>query len=395
MVIGVVADYLVRLLVAPATSQVDAVVKHMRHLALELLEQVAEPLERVNARAYPEEVDALELGALDVHELVSDVLENGGVGRDADAGADQNQALVLEHVLGARAVRTVDAHRLELVLALDEASGPVAGVANVHRELGVRRRRRDRERMPLEQRQLAHIQVDVLTAAVLDARARHVVGNAQLDHIRRMHLVLVEVVAAQTAHEARQALEHVDTNGGQHPHPACGRRAGERGHVACPILGRPLGVADVALLRIVGAQVGLLAHHALQAVHAVERHEDGGERLVRIPEQVVERAADVLVGGGGEQAEDETEDEAGGARHQLQRLDNGHRIRLTHRVDVAGAADGAERGEEALVLGIGVRVAAARRAARERLADYERFKVANVTECVNHLRGVKETYIII
>lgn len=144
----------------PAARQVnlvldDVVAALLAHLLLELLEHLAEPLERVDARADPEEVDLAESGReLAEAEYVRDVFEYAGVGRRSDARAHQHHLLVLEHVLGARAERTVHAQRFHLAACHGtlERLRPVAAASHVNAYVRVVRRRRHCERMPLEPR---------------------------------------------------------------------------------------------------------------------------------------------------------------------------------------------------------------------------------------------------
>lgn len=86
----------------------DALVDVLR---LDGEQQRAEPLEGPKVSAHPEEVHLCETRlALRVVHAVPDGLENRRERRDSDTGSDEHRDLVLEHILGRGAERSVDVH---------------------------------------------------------------------------------------------------------------------------------------------------------------------------------------------------------------------------------------------------------------------------------------------
>lgn len=145
-------------------------------LAFQRGQQRLEPLERARVLAHPDELHAAE-AARRVRAVaqVPDVLEDGRPRRDADAGADEDGDLVLEHVFGGGAVGAVDseeghllavlegdlvhAHRVDAFVefrlgatrtdGVTECAGEVADLSDVHGDVRVVGAGRDGERVPL------------------------------------------------------------------------------------------------------------------------------------------------------------------------------------------------------------------------------------------------------
>lgn len=99
----------------------------------------------------------------------------------------------------------------------------------------------------------------------------------------------------EAAHKSNNPLGDIDSNRHNNPDPRSGHRPGKLGYIALFLrIGRPLGVDEIALLRVVAIEIGLLANDALHSVYDEEDVEDESGALMHVPEDVEERSSHVL-----------------------------------------------------------------------------------------------------
>lgn len=99
----------------------------------------------------------------------------------------------------------------------------------------------------------------------------------------------------EAAHKSNNPLGDIDNNRHNNPDPRSSHRPGKLGHIALFLrIGRPIGVDEIALLRVVSVEISLLSNDALNAVHDEEHVEDESGALMHVPEDIEERSAHVL-----------------------------------------------------------------------------------------------------
>lgn len=108
----------------------------------------------------------------------------------------------------------------------------------------------------------------------------------------------------EAAHKPNNPLGDIDNNRHNNPDPRSSHRSGKLGYIALLLrVGRPFGVDEIALLRVVAVEIGLLANDALHAVYDEEHVEDKSGTLMHVPEDVEKRSSHVLDRCSGDQAE--------------------------------------------------------------------------------------------
>lgn len=254
----------------------------------------AEPLERAEISADPEEVHLAQPRLLlRVVHAIPDRLEDGGEGGHADTGTDQDGHLVLEHVFGGGAERSIDVHtgkntaesginfvvlladtddlgRVSLLLVVEFAPqslgklpGKITDDTYVDRDVVLLWCAREGEGMVLPQGNSRAAKEDVLAGAslgvlLLDLDLAHVAGV--LDNLGDVRLVLATDLAGNALGEIGKSSVH----------PVLPEHTDGRG-------------ADRNAER---REVGL--DHAEGTVDGPEKEEDD-EHVVRVPEPLVVR----------------------------------------------------------------------------------------------------------
>ena len=288
-------------------------------LLLERGEQGLEPLEGAGVLCDPDELDAAQArGRVRAGAHVPDVLEDGGPGRHADAGADEHRDLVVEDVLGRRAVGPVDADLGHLLPGLQRhlvhgvgvdgvvllglrgpgaegvahGSGPVADLAHVDGDVGVEGAGGDGEGVPLLARDGGDVDEEPLAGLVAHAG----LGELQLDGVAGVADDLDDLGLAAGADLAVEALDQVDA--------------------AAPQLPAPALVADAVIPEVRARERREVAdrvpHEAVRGV-GVESEQEGDEEVVRVPEGLEGLLPDLRVGGGVHEQHAEEHDVAGDA----------------------------------------------------------------------------------
>lgn len=261
-----------------------------RGLGLEAGEQRLEPFEGGGVLADPDELDAAQArGRVGPGAQVPDVFEDGGPGRDADAGADEDGDLVVEDVFGGGAVGAVDAQARHLLPVLErdlvhahgvegvvvfglggagaegvaEGAGEVADLPDVHADVGVKGTGGDGEGVPLGGGDGGDVEHEPLAGFVFhggfgELYLHGIIGVADdFDDLSRTPRVDLAV----------EALEQVDA--------------------AAPELPAPALVADAVVPEVGaverGVGMGAVADEALGGV-GVEADEEGDEEVMGVPE---------------------------------------------------------------------------------------------------------------
>ena len=99
----------------------------------------------------------------------------------------------------------------------------------------------------------------------------------------------------EAARKSNNPLGDIDSNRHNNPDPRSGHRSGKLGYIALLLrIGRPLGVDEIALLRVIAVEIGLLSNDALDAMYDEEDVEDESGALMHVPEDVEERSSHVL-----------------------------------------------------------------------------------------------------
>lgn len=273
-------------------------------LGFEAGEQRLEPFEGGGVLADPDELDAAQPGGrVGPAAQVPDVFENGGPGRDADAGADEDGDLVVEDVFGGGAVGAVDAqarhglpvlqrdlvhtHGVEGVVVFGlggpgaegvaEGAREVADLADVHADVGVEGAGGDGEGVPLGGGDGGDVEHQPLAGFVFQGG----LGELDLHGVVGVADDFDDLGRAPRVDFAVEALEQVDA--------------------AAPELPAPALVADAVVPEVGAGEGGIgegaVADEALGGV-GVEADEEGDEEVVRVPEGLEGLLSDFGMRGG-------------------------------------------------------------------------------------------------
>jgi len=273
-------------------------------LGFEAGEQRLEPFEGGGVLADPDELDAAQPGGrVGPAAQVPDAFENGGPGRDADAGADEDGDLVVEDVFGGGAVGAVDAqarhglpvlqrdlvhtHGVEGVVVFGlggpgaegvaEGAREVADLADVHADVGVEGAGGDGEGVPLGGGDGGDVEHQPLAGFVFQGG----LGELDLHGVVGVADDFDDLGRAPRVDFAVEALEQVDA--------------------AAPELPAPALVADAVVPEVGAGEGGIgegaVADEALGGV-GVEADEEGDEEVVRVPEGLEGLLSDFGMRGG-------------------------------------------------------------------------------------------------